>query len=119
MGDTYTNSIIKSSFKAQNELYHMTFAVKTVENLFTGCGHERNTAIMETDFFFIKSIIKSYMKGNTCSNIILSCLTSLVSSKPIQKRISETTRASAHLILLSRNNSTRKEDARQRNEVHF
>ena len=59
MGDTYTNSIIKSFFKAQNELYHMTYAVKTVENLFTGCGHERNTAMMETDFFFIKSIIKS------------------------------------------------------------
>ena len=26
--------------KAQNESYHMTYAVKTVENLFTWCGHE-------------------------------------------------------------------------------
>ena len=27
-------------FKAQNELYHMTYTVKTAENLFTWCGHE-------------------------------------------------------------------------------
>ena len=45
------------------------------------------------------------------SIIILSCLTSLDSSKPIQKRISVTTRASAHLLLRSRNNNSRKEDA--------
>ena len=50
--------------------------------------------------------------------IILNCLTSLDSSKPIQKRIS-VTRASAHLLLHSRNNSSRKVDARTRNEVHF
>ena len=37
----YTNSIITTVFRAQNKSYHMTYAVKTVENLFTCCGHER------------------------------------------------------------------------------
>ena len=35
MRDTYTNSIINDFFKAENESYQMTYAVKTVENLFT------------------------------------------------------------------------------------
>ena len=41
MRDTYTNT------KAQNESYQMTYAVKTVENLFTLCGHERYLMVME------------------------------------------------------------------------
>ena len=41
MRDTYTNSNINTFFKAQNESYQMTYAVKKVENLFTWCGHER------------------------------------------------------------------------------
>ena len=40
MRDTYTNSIIYDNdccyFKAQNESYQMTYAVKSVENLFHG-----------------------------------------------------------------------------------
>ena len=39
MRDTYTNSIINDNvgaIKAQNESYQMTYAVKTVENLFHG-----------------------------------------------------------------------------------
>ena len=47
MRDTYTNSIINDFFKAQNESYQMTYAVKTVENLFTWCGHERYPMMME------------------------------------------------------------------------
>ena len=43
MRDTYTNSIINDFFKAQNESFKMTYAVKTVGNLFTWCGHERHT----------------------------------------------------------------------------
>ena len=39
-------------FKAQNESYHMTYAVKTVEHLFTRCGHERYTMMTEDQFFF-------------------------------------------------------------------
>ena len=38
MRATYTNSIITFFLKAQNQSYHMTYAVKTVENLFTWCG---------------------------------------------------------------------------------
>ena len=41
MRDTYTNSITDAFFKAQNESYQMTYAVKTVDHLFTWCGHER------------------------------------------------------------------------------
>ena len=44
---TYTNSIINDFLKAQNESYQMTYAVKTVENLFTWCGHERYLMMME------------------------------------------------------------------------
>ena len=43
--------------------------------------------------------------------IILSCSTSLDSSKPIQREFLHTTRASAHLLLHSRNNSSRYVDA--------
>ena len=50
--------------------------------------------------------------------IILSCLTSLDSSKPIQNRISVSQEGTT-LLLHSRNNCSRKEDARTRNEVHF
>ena len=35
MRDTYTNSIINDFLKAQNESYQMTYAVKTLGNLFT------------------------------------------------------------------------------------
>ena len=42
MRHAYTNSIVNDFFfKALNESYQMTYAVKTVENLFTWCGHER------------------------------------------------------------------------------
>ena len=51
--------------------------------------------------------------------ITVSSLTSLDSSKLIQKRISVNHGASTHLLLHSRNNSSRKEDPRTRNEVHF
>ena len=34
-------------FKAQNESYQMTYAVKTVENVFTWWGHERYQMMME------------------------------------------------------------------------
>ena len=48
MRDTYTNSIINYVlFKAQNESYQMTYAVKTLENLFTWCGHGRYLMMME------------------------------------------------------------------------
>ena len=47
MRDTYTYSIINYFFKAQNESYQMTYAVKTDENLFTLCGHERYPMMME------------------------------------------------------------------------
>ena len=47
MRDTYTNSIINDFCKAQNESYQMTYAVKTVKNLFKWCGHERYPMIME------------------------------------------------------------------------
>ena len=33
--------------KAQNKSYQMTYAVETVENLFTRCGHERYPKMME------------------------------------------------------------------------
>ena len=42
MRDTYTNSTINEFFLEQNESYQMTYAVKTVEKLFTWCGHERS-----------------------------------------------------------------------------
>ena len=42
----------------------MTNAVKTVENLFTWCGHERYLMMMEIN------VIKSYMKGNKCGNVL-------------------------------------------------
>ena len=45
--DTYTNSIINEFFQAQNESYQMTYAVKTLKNLFTWCGHERYLMMME------------------------------------------------------------------------
>ena len=49
----------------------MTYAVKTVKNLFSWCGHERYRMMMENENdFFMKSIIKSYMKGNKCSNVL-------------------------------------------------
>ena len=35
MRDTYTNAIINEFFLAQNESYQMTYAVKTLDNLFT------------------------------------------------------------------------------------
>ena len=58
MRDAYTDSIIKYGFlKAQNESYKMTYAVKTVHHLFTWCGHERYTMMIENDFFFMKSIM--------------------------------------------------------------
>ena len=38
---TFTTLIINIFFRAQNESYAMTYAGKTVENLFTWCGHER------------------------------------------------------------------------------
>ena len=51
MRDTYTNSIINYYlyifYKAQNEWYQKTYAVKRVENLFTWCGHERYLMMME------------------------------------------------------------------------
>ena len=47
MRDTYTNSIINEFFYAQNQSYQMTYAVKTLENLFTWCGHERYLMMME------------------------------------------------------------------------
>ena len=47
MRETYTNSIINEFFEAQNESYQMTYAVKTLENLFTWCGHERYLMMME------------------------------------------------------------------------
>ena len=47
MRDTYANSILIFFFKAQNESYQMTSAVKTVENLFAWCGHERYPMMME------------------------------------------------------------------------
>ena len=34
-------------FKAQNEAYQMTYAVKTVEYLFTLSGHERYLMMMK------------------------------------------------------------------------
>ena len=36
MRDAYTDSIINSFFKAQNESYQMTHAVKTVKNILHG-----------------------------------------------------------------------------------
>ena len=46
--DTYTNSIRNGAlFKAQNVSYHMTYAVKSVEHLFTWSGHERYPMMME------------------------------------------------------------------------
>ena len=68
MRDTYTNSIIQTFFYAESASYPMTIAVKTVETLFTRCGHERYTMMMENIFFFIKSIIKSYTEGTKCSD---------------------------------------------------
>ena len=47
MRHTYTNSIRNDFFKAQNESYQMTYAVKTLENLFTWCGDERYLMMME------------------------------------------------------------------------
>ena len=48
MRDTYTNSLINEVFfKAQNESYQMTYTVKTVENVFTWCGHERFPLLIE------------------------------------------------------------------------
>ena len=47
MRDTYTNSIINDFFKAQDESYQMTYAVKTLENLFTWYEHEIYPMIME------------------------------------------------------------------------
>ena len=49
MRDTYTNSIINEFVLAQNVLYLMTYAVKTLENLFTWCGHERYLMMMESN----------------------------------------------------------------------
>ena len=51
--------------------------------------------------------------------IILSCLTSSDSSKPIQKRTSVSHDGLIVAITYSLNNSSRKEDARTPNEVHF
>ena len=34
-------------FETQNESYQMTYAVKTEENVFTWCGHERYPVMME------------------------------------------------------------------------
>ena len=47
MRETYTNSIINHFFKAQYESYQMTYAVKTVENLFTWCGHDISPLMTE------------------------------------------------------------------------
>ena len=48
MRDTHINSIIDDVFfSKQNESYQMTYAVKTAENLFTWCGHERYPMMME------------------------------------------------------------------------
>ena len=48
MRDTYTNSITTDVLcKSQNELYLMTYAVKSVEHLFTWCAHERYPMIIE------------------------------------------------------------------------
>ena len=48
MRDTCTNLIINYVFfKALNECYQITYAVKTVENLFTWGGHERYKMMME------------------------------------------------------------------------
>ena len=52
MRDTYTNSIrtyynYNYSFKALIESYQMAYAVKTLDNLFTCCGHERYLMMME------------------------------------------------------------------------
>ena len=44
----------------------MTYAVKTVENLFTWCGHESYQMMMEINqsFTFVT------MKGNKCGNVL-------------------------------------------------
>ena len=47
MRDMYTNLIINDVFQAQNELYKMTYGVKTAQNLFTWCLHERYPVMME------------------------------------------------------------------------
>ena len=47
MTETYTNSIINDFFNAQNESYHMTYAVKTMDNLLTWCGYERYPMMVE------------------------------------------------------------------------
>ena len=44
----------------------MTYAVKTLENLFTWCGHERYISNDDGNL----SIIKSYMKVNKCGNVV-------------------------------------------------
>ena len=47
MRDTFTDSIINDFFKAQNESYQMTYAVKTVDNLCTWYEHEIYPMMME------------------------------------------------------------------------
>ena len=38
-------------YKGQNEFYQMKYAVKTLENLVTWCGHERYPTMMEINPF--------------------------------------------------------------------
>ena len=61
----YTNSIIKTFFKAQNELYHMTYAVKTVEHWFStwmSLMSVELTWVRHDRHIYTKAIINEFFK---------------------------------------------------------
>ena len=70
MRDTiYTNSIIKGFLKARNKSYRIWHMKLKHNNIYL---HDMGTSAIIMDFFiFIKSIVKSYMEGKKCSNVLL------------------------------------------------
>ena len=52
--DTYTNSIINCFFKAQNESYQMTYAVKTIEKFIYIAVN--NTTTLKTLNFVVEKL---------------------------------------------------------------